>query len=306
MGRQQAELDRTQAQARRQGCEQAGFFQLFGGVGRSEQCAPLNTRIQQMRTNIARAQGDLQQLQGSNAGFERDGQRRSVLNALAQNDCGPQYRAQARTRAAPGNFFEQLFGGPGSTSGARTGCRRGRQRLPHGLRAHLRRLFLPDLVLDLAGPFPRRRADLPAHVSGRRGPAVLAPHLRRGHAAGGVDRRTALHEIPNAFKYKTEWSKTCTCKAADESWANAVKDDPNAPPQLGQGDIVVTEERAKVMNAPRDAKGRPILPPGQTQKKGAAPATAPARLPAHPPEPVDPNAPKKPIRSVGPKFLPTD
>ncbi|HEY5929426.1 MAG TPA: DUF2865 domain-containing protein, partial [Burkholderiales bacterium] len=117
MSRQQAELDRTQTQARRQGCDQPGFFQLFGGAGRSEQCAPLNTKIQQMRTNLARVQGDLQQLQSSNnPGFEREGQRRNVLNALAQNDCGPQYRAQA-ARAAPGNFFEQLFGGPGSTSG---------------------------------------------------------------------------------------------------------------------------------------------------------------------------------------------
>jgi hypothetical protein len=123
--------------------------------------------------------------------------------------------------------------------------------------------------------------------------------MRQAASTGGQ----LYTEIPNAFKYKTEWSKTCTCKAADESWANAVKDDPNAPNALGQGDIVVTDERAKIMNAPRDAKGRPILPP--SQKKGAAPASAAA--PAQPdPEPVDPNAPKKPIRSVGPKFLPTD
>jgi hypothetical protein len=111
-------------------------------------------------------------------------------------------------------------------------------------------------------------------------------------------------QIPNAFKYKTSWDASCTCKAPGESWANAVKDDPNAPAPLGQGDIVVTEERAKIMNAPRDAKGRPILP--QSQKKGTAPGPAAAAAPASAPEPVDPNAPKKPIRSVGPKFLPTD
>ncbi len=70
--------------------------------------------------------------------------------------------------------------------------------------------------------------------------------------------------------------------------------------------FVVTEERAKVMNAPRDAKGRPILPPGQNPQKKGATATAPVQAVAPPPEPVDPNAPKKPIRSVGPKFLPTD
>ena len=62
IGRQQAELDRTQAQGRRQGCDQPNFFQLFGGGGRSEQCGPINTRIQQIRGNLAQAQGDLQQL----------------------------------------------------------------------------------------------------------------------------------------------------------------------------------------------------------------------------------------------------
>jgi hypothetical protein len=109
-------------------------------------------------------------------------------------------------------------------------------------------------------------------------------------------------QIPNAFKYKTSWDASCTCKAAGESWANAVRDDPNVPG--GQGDIVVTEERAKTMNAPRDAKGRPILPPSQNaQKKGAAPQPASAAAPAPAPEPVDPNAPKKPIRTVGPKFM---
>ena len=304
MGRQQADLDRTQAQARRQGCEQAGFFQLFGGAGRSEQCAPLNTKIQQMRTNIARVQGDLQQLQGSNAGFERDGQRRSVLNALAQNDCGPQYRAQA-ARAPAGNFFEQLFGGPGSTSapeqdtgaggsGYRTVC----VRTCDGY-------FFP---ISFSTSQDRFRDD--EQTCQRMCPA--AEVMLFSHRTSGEDMQQAVStagqlytQIPNAFKYKTEWSKTCTCKAADESWANAVKDDPNAP-QSAQGDILVTEERAKVMNAPRDAKGRPILPPGQNPQKKGATATAPVQAVAPPPEPVDPNAPKKPIRSVGPKFLPTD
>lgn len=297
MGRQQAELDRAQTQARRQGCDQPNFFQLFGGGGRSEQCAPLNTRIQQMRTNLARVQGDLQQLQSSNSpGFEREGQRRSVLNALAQNDCGPQYRAQA-ARGTPGNFFEQLFGGPGSTSGPEQDTGVG------GYRTVCVRTcdgyFFPISFSTSQDRFVEDEATCQ-----RMCPA--AEVMLFSHRTSGEDMQQAVStsgqlytQIPNAFKYKTEWSKTCTCKAADESWANAVKEDPNAP-QSGQGDIVVTEERAKVMNAPRDAKGRPILPPGQ--KKGAT-ATAPVQTAAPPPEPVDPNAPKKPIRTVGPKFI---
>ena len=307
IGRQQAELDRTEAQARRQGCEQSGFFQLFGGLGRAEQCGPLNTRIQQMRANLARAQGDLQQLQGANTNMQREGQRRAVLNALAQNDCGPQYRAQAAqaARAAPGNFFEQLFGGPGSTSapeqdtGMGSGYRTVCVRTCDGY-------FFP---ISFSTSQDRFHED--EMTCQRMCPA--AEVMLFSHRNPGEDMNQAVSntgqlytQIPNAFKYKTSWDASCTCKAPGESWANAVKDDPNAPTAPGQGDIVVTEERAKIMNAPRDAKGRPILPPGQSSQKKGAPASTAAAAPAPPPEPVDPNAPKKPIRSVGPKFLPTD
>ncbi len=191
LGRQQAELDRATQQSRQQGCEASGFFQIFGGAGRSEQCGALNNQISQMRANLARSQNDLQRLQSAGANYERDGQRRAVIQALAQNDCGPQYRAQA---AQSRNLFETLFG-PGPGAGRSKHVERGRRlRLSHGLRAHLRRLFLPDLVLDLAGPFPRRRGDLPAHVPGFRSDAVLAPQSGRGHAPGGVGQwRQALY-----------------------------------------------------------------------------------------------------------------
>src|ERR1700751_3995287 len=101
---QQAELDRLQAVARRNGCESSGFF-LFGG--QSPQCADVNGRIQRVRGDLDRTNGDLQRLQGNPP--DRSDQRRPVLMQLAQNDCGPQYRAAAPPR--PQNFFEALFGG---------------------------------------------------------------------------------------------------------------------------------------------------------------------------------------------------
>jgi hypothetical protein len=310
MGRQQAELDRTQAQARRQGCEQAGFFQLFGGLGRSEQCGPLNTRIQQMRADIARGQGDLQQLQGATAGVQREGQRRAVLNALAQSDCGPQYRAQAAqatqaARAAPGNFFEQLFGGPGSTSAP--------EQDTGGMSGGYRTLCVrtcDGYFFPISFSTSQDRFQDDEVTCQRMCPAAdvqLFAHRNPGEDMNNAVSTTGqlYTQIPNAFKYKTAWDAACTCKAPGESWANAVKDDPNAPVTPGHGDIVVTEERAKIMNAPRDAKGRPILPDSKGSQKKGAPAPT-AAVPAQPAEPVDPNAPKKPIRSVGPKFLPTD
>ena len=80
--------------------------------------------------------------------------------------------------------------------------------------------------------------------------------------------------LPNAFKYRTEFNPSCSCKAAGQTWSDALKsiDDKAAAEQ--QGDIIVTEESAKKMSQPRAADGRRR----RRAKKGAAPATtAPAR-----------------------------
>ena len=94
--RQQGELDRMAAQGRRQGCESTGFF-LFGGGVPSQQCVDLNRQISRMRANLDRINVDLQRLQGGD--IDRGEQRRSVMVALAQNNCGaavPHRGARAR------------------------------------------------------------------------------------------------------------------------------------------------------------------------------------------------------------------
>src|SRR5215471_361197 len=96
------------AQARRSGCEGNGFFSLF--VSQPAQCGPLNAQIQQARGNLDRSMSELQRAQ-SNTGADRESQRRSIIGALAQNDCGPQYRQP--TNQGVGGFFERLFG-PGT------------------------------------------------------------------------------------------------------------------------------------------------------------------------------------------------
>src|SRR5450432_6407 len=105
--KQQSDLDRLTAQARRSGCEGNGFFSLFSS--QPAQCTPLNAQIQQVRGNLDRTLNDLQRLQ-SNTGADRESQRRQIIGALAQNDCGPQYRQQANQG---GGFFDRLFG-PGT------------------------------------------------------------------------------------------------------------------------------------------------------------------------------------------------
>ncbi len=97
--RQQAELDRVTSQAKRMGCDSSGFFSLFNG--QSAQCGPVNNQIQQMRANLDQITTNLERLRsGGLGGADRDNQRRSVLMALAQNNCGPQYAAAAREARA--------------------------------------------------------------------------------------------------------------------------------------------------------------------------------------------------------------
>jgi hypothetical protein len=109
-------------------------------------------------------------------------------------------------------------------------------------------------------------------------------------------------ELPNAFRYRKTYDPSCSCRKPGESWAEALKatDDQT----VERGDIIVTEERAKALAVPRDAKGRPIKLPAQPASASAAPPAA-----SQPPPPTDangndPDAPKKPVRTVGPRFLP--
>src|SRR5437899_9497401 len=101
--KQQGELDRVTSQAKRMGCDSSGFFSLFSG--QSAQCGPVNNQIQQMRANLEQITTSLERLRGGFGGTDRDNQRRSVLLALAQNNCGPQYANAVR---GPGNFLENL------------------------------------------------------------------------------------------------------------------------------------------------------------------------------------------------------
>ncbi len=198
--KQQAELDRLGQQSQRLGCRGGGFFALFSG--QSPQCTPLNNQIQQVRTNLDRSLIEIQRLQGNSG--EREGQRRAVLAALGQNDCGPQYRQYANS--GPGGFFENLFGGNfGGISGRFAGGD-----LPDAVRAHLRRLLLPDLLLHGAGQVRRRRAAVPAPVPGHRGDPLQPPQPRRGRGTRGVEQRQALFraahrvQLPQAIQCRLQ------------------------------------------------------------------------------------------------------
>ncbi len=112
--------------------------------------------------------------------------------------------------------------------------------------------------------------------------------------------------LPNAFRYRQEFNPSCACKAAGQTWSDALKnvDDKAAAEQ--QGDIIVTEESAKKMSRAPATKTAPVP---ASAKKGTAPAgtTASTPAPETPATPAPRNQPpsdNKPIRSVGPTFIP--
>lgn len=304
--RQQAELDRVTMQAKRMGCDSSGFFSLFNG--QSAQCGPVNTQIQQMRANLDQITGNLERLRAGSGGMtpERDSQRRSVLMALAQNNCGPQY-ANAVQQQGGGNFLSNLFGGNNPNNP---------QAMPPSDLGPQSGTFRTVCVRTCDGAyFPISFATVPARFGDDEktckalcpaAEAVLYTHRNPGedmNAAVSIGGQpyTAL---PTAFKFRSEFNPSCSCKAAGQSWADALKsaDDKAAAEQ--QGDIIVTEESARKMQQQRLNKG---TPQPANAKKGAAPAPTTANAPAAPP-PADTGAPasseNKPIRSVGPTFLP--
>jgi hypothetical protein len=284
------------------GCDSSGFFSLFSG--QSAQCGPVNNQIQQMRANLEQITTSLERLRsGGLGGADRDNQRRSVLLALAQNNCGPQYANAAR---GPGNFLDNLFGNnnptaPGTDFGPQSGT------------------FRTVCVRTCDGAyFPISFATIPARFSDDEKtckalcPASDATLFSYRNPGEDINQAVSINgqpytSSPNAFRFRQEFNPSCACKAAGQTWSDALKsiDDKAAAEQ--QGDIIVTEESAKKMARPPAAKGPPA-----TAKKGA-PSTA-AGTPGAPapdasapasPAPASPGpAADKPIRSVGPTFIP--
>jgi hypothetical protein len=297
--KQQSELDRVIAQSRRIGCEGAGFFSLFGG--QPAQCGQVNVQIQQMRANLDRILGDLERLQGGTAG--RENQRRSILAALGQNDCGPQYRSASLPQQR--GFFDSLFG-PGSVMGPsepyqsstfRTVC----VRTCDGF-------YFPISFSTIPGKFAEDE-----QVCQRMCPAAevaLYTHRNPGEEMSqAVSTSGKLYtELPTAFRYRQEVNAACSCKGSGQSWADALKhlDDTT----IERGDIVVNDQRAKQLSQPKiEPPAKPRLDPRTGKPILPGPATAAAPVAAAPAVPAEEKAAETPtekrqVRTVGPTFYP--
>jgi hypothetical protein len=288
-GKQQADLDRMLAHAKRRGCEGGGFFSLF--TGQSPECQPLNAQIQQMRDNLDRTMSDLERLKSGN-NYDQDGQRRQLIGQLAQNNCGPQYRAAA-TAAGPVGFLDALFGGhivsPGG-DGAPTGTfRTVCVRACDGY-------YFPISYSTMQSRF----AD-DARTCQRECPATAAELYTYRNPGEDIGQAVSLSgqsytALPAAYAYRKEFTAACSCRRPGQSWADALKgaDDSST---VESGDIVVTDQNAKALSQPPAPKG---AKPGKPTSTSAMPT--PGGAPAAADTGANTDAPKV-VRSVGPPFV---
>jgi hypothetical protein len=315
VGKQQADLEKNLAASKRLNCE-GGFF-LFSA--QSPQCPPISAQIQQQRAAIERGQSEIARLQGANAGPERDSQRRAILVALSQNDCGEKYRAAVAASQPPrsGGLFEALFGprsvftpDSASTPGVgdmpmsgnyRTIC----VRLCDGYYWPISFSATPAKFLDDARAC---QSSCPATE------VALYAHRNPGEDANqAVSTTTQLPYtgLPNAFKYRQAFDNACSCRGTGQTWSQALKQIEDST--VERGDVVVTEERARQLSQPRfDAQGKPIRqePPPRPARidpktgKPVTPAAALATSNTPTEEGTEQPDPNRSVRAVGPTFIP--
>jgi hypothetical protein len=311
---QQNEIERQEATAQRAGCERNSFFVLFSG--QQAQCGPINKKVQQMRDNLERIQADMERLRGDPAP-ERDSQRRAILVALAQNNCGQQYQQQVAATPPPRpGLLESLFGpksvfapgndAPGMSAPGgsyRTVC----VRTCDGF-------YYP--VSYATNPARFAEDEKTCRQSCPAAETQLYSHRNPGediNQAVSVNSQQPYTALPTAFRYRTSLDQACSCRRPGETWAQTLKSIDDTT--VEQGDIVVNDQRARQLSQPRvDAQGKPIrqapqapLAPARPDPRAAQtapPAAAPAAdaAPAEEPSKPDPN---RTVRAVGPVFIPS-
>jgi hypothetical protein len=291
VNRQQFEVDRLVAQSRRMSCESSGFFSIFSNP--PPQCSGLTRQIDQQRYAIERLQNQLEQLNGGTT--QRAAQRQSLLIALADNGCGPQYRSAAAA-GQQGGFFDRLFGGNGGVFSAPSG--------PMGSTFRTICVRTCDgyyFPISYATTADRFRDD--EQTCQRMCPAAEVSLYTYHNPGEDVAQAVSLNgrlytELPTAFSYRKALNPACSCRRPGESWAEALKVN-GADNTVAPGDVIVTEQNAKRLSQPRiGADGKPIRP-NPRAKTMAAPEPAPI---TQAPGEIEPA--KRSVRTVGPTFLP--
>ena len=296
-GKQQADLDRLLTQAKRRGCE-SGFFSLF--TGQAPECQPLNAQIQQLRDYLDRTMSELERLKSGN-NYDQEGQRRQLIGELAQNNCGPQYRAAAAA-AGPSGFLDALFGGAAHINNP------GGDGAPSGTFRTVCVRSCDGYYFPISYSTVQSRFTDDQRTCQRECPATEAQLYTYRNPGEDIGQAVSLSgqpytALPTAFQYRKEFNAACLCRKPGQSWADALKGADDAS-TLESGDIVVTDQNAKALS-------QPAPPPAPKGAKPGKPATGTAAVPASPaasgqatsPDAIADTPPKGTVRTVGPPFV---
>jgi hypothetical protein len=246
---QQSELDRTISYSRSIGCGRRQF--LFFGDEPPPQCTGLEQQISRMQVNLDQLRGQIQRAGGSDDATRRD------LTARYDSYC----RGGQPQQAGRG-LFDTLFGG-----GTRDVPLEDAQQLP------------PEDTTPRGGSLAVcvRTCDggfFPVSYSSNRSRMgelgdlchALCPNVETQVYTMGFGREIdqsvssdgrPYTALPTAGKFRTKYDPACTCKAANQSWVEALG---NAEKLLGRDsrrDQIVTPERAaELSRAPAPAPAR--------------------------------------------------
>jgi len=289
--RLRADLDRLTAQSRGMNCDGPRGFLIFQGPPKPPECDQISDQISRIRSQLAGL---------DRGGSDQAGQRRALILALAQNNCGPQYTAAARAvtsqpqqQQRPRNFFEAIFGGPVQSDPEESSP---------GLDAYPAEPSKPSYsravcVRTCDGYFfPLGQSTNSSRFAQDEALCKrLCPNAEvQLFTYGGEDIRHAVStsgtpymSLANALRYRKEYVSSCSCRAPGQSWAQALAglEDKTT---LRKGDILVTEEQAREMSQPKfdtpaaakgkTASGKPAVAADAPQ----APATATTEAPLAP------------------------
>ncbi|OYY08034.1 MAG: hypothetical protein B7Y70_13225 [Rhizobiales bacterium 35-68-8] len=272
------DIDQLSQQARGLQCDAPRGFFIFQGPPRPPACDQIDQQISSLRSQLASVE---------RGGVDTGAQRRQIIVALAQNNCGPQYRAalqsmpqgaaQARQPQRPRNFFESLFGGPVDVDPDEApGLDAAPMDLPKSS------TYRTVCVRTCDGYyFPISYATVPARFATddalcrRLCPAAEAQLFTYRNPGEEIQQAVSVTgkpymSLPSALLYRKQLVPSCSCRAQGQSWAQALSglEDQST---LEKGDILVTEEQAKQMSQPR-----PADPPPQSRNRAAASPAKPA------------------------------
>ena len=300
---QQRELDRASAEARRAGC--TGGFLIFRPRA-DPKCGALMSTINRMQVNLQQLMATRDRGGGSSLARERS----EILRQLAFNRCGPAYandpRAANRGFGAPrpGGLLGAIFGAPQIRTFGEESFR------PETQVGTYRTLcvrtcdgyYFPISFSTVPSRFNTDAATCQAMCPGAE--AELFTYRNPGEETAQAVSLSGepYTSLPNAFRYRKEYDKSCTCHSAVASQPFTDFSDPGELTLPGiLDDPTIAPVTVAAVPMPR------LRPPA-----GEDPETSANRAGSFMPAPVTPPSPEATtaingenprVRIVGPAFF---